>query len=231
MVLQFGLVRREWSSEDLIASWTLIDDDWRLVGNKSGATRLGFALILKFFEIEARFPRSADEFPAAAVAYVADQVKVDPVELADYRWAGRTLEYHRAQVRDAFGFREFARADEDKLADWLASEVCPVEVRDEQLREALLVRCRAERLEPPGRVERIIGSARAAFEQRFCDGIVTRLGEHCAERLEDLASRDLLAQLKADPGQVGLETLLREIDKLNAVRSLRLPAEGAKQYS
>jgi Domain of unknown function (DUF4158) len=103
LVLQFGLVRREWSSEDLIASWTLIDDDWRLVGNKSGATRLGFALILKFFEIEARFPRSADEFPAAAVAYVADQVKVDPVELADYRWAGRTLEYHRAQVRDAFG--------------------------------------------------------------------------------------------------------------------------------
>jgi TnpA family transposase len=225
LVLQFGLVRREWSSEDLIASWTLIDDDWRLVGNKSGATRLGFALILKFFEIEARFPRSADEFPAAAVAYVADQVKVDPVELADYRWVGRTLEYHRAQVRDAFGFREFARADEDKLADWLASEVCPVELRDEQLREALLVRCRAERLEPPGRVERIIGSARAAFEQRFCDGIVTRLGEHCAQRLEDLASRDLLAQLKADPGQVGLETLLREIDKLNAVRSLRLPAD------
>ena len=129
------------------------------------------------------------------------------------------------QVRDAFGFREFARADEDKLADWLASEVCPVELRDEQLREALLVRCRAERLEPPGRVERIIGSARAAFEQRFCDGIVTRLGEHCAERLEDLASRDLLAQLKADPGRVGLETLLREIDKLNAVRSLRLPAD------
>ena len=203
----------------------MIDDDWWLVGNKSGTTRLGFALILKFFEIEARFPRSADEFPAAAVAYVADQVKVDPVELADYRWAGRTLEYHRAQVRDAFGFREFARADEDKLADWLASEVCPVELRDEQLREALLVRCRAERLEPPGRVERIIGSARAAFEQRFCDGIVTRLGEHCAERLEDLASRDLLAQLKADPGQVGLETLLREIDKLNAVRSLRLPAD------
>jgi hypothetical protein len=53
--------------------------DWRLVGNKTGATRLGFSLILKFFAIEARFPRHAGEVPRAAVDYVAGQVQVDPV--------------------------------------------------------------------------------------------------------------------------------------------------------
>jgi hypothetical protein len=37
--------------------------------------------------------------------------------------------------------------------------------------------------------------------------------------------RNLLAELKADPGKVGLETLLREIDKLAAVQALSLPAE------
>jgi Domain of unknown function (DUF4158) len=84
-----------------------------------------------------------------------------------YRWTGRTIEYHRAQIREAFGFREFTRADEDKLADWLATEVCPVEFRDEQLREALLVRCGGERLEPPGRIERIIRSARATHRYHF----------------------------------------------------------------
>jgi len=47
-----------------------------------------------------------------------------------------------------FGFREFTRGDEDKLSGWLAEEVCPVELRHPQLREALLVRCRAERIEP-----------------------------------------------------------------------------------
>jgi TnpA family transposase len=218
-------VRQEWSTDDLVASWTLIGDDWQLVGNKTGTTRLAFALILKFFEIEARFPRAADEFPSGAVAYVAEQVKVDPGEFALYHWTGRTIEYHRAQIRDAFGFREFTRADEDKLADWLATEVCPVELREEQLREALLVRCRGERLEPPGRIARIIRSARATFDQQFCDRTVTRLGVHCADRLEDLADRPLLAELKADPGQVGLETLLREIDKLTAIRDLRLPAD------
>ena len=34
-----------------------------------------------------------------------------------------------------------------------------------------------------------------------------------------------MAQLKADPGRVGLETLLREIDELAAVRGLELPAD------
>jgi hypothetical protein len=209
-------VRWEWSTEDLIASWTLVGEDWQLVGNKTGATRLGFGLVLKFFEMEARFPKDGSEFPVPAVDYVAEQVNVDPGEMAAYRFIGRTIEYHRAQIRAAFGFREFTRADEDKLADWLSTEVCPVELRDEQLREALLVRCRAERLEPPGRIDRIVGSARAAFEQRFCDRTVGRLDEHCTEWLEDLASRELLAELKADPGKVGLETFLREIAKLGA---------------
>ena len=51
-------MRREWGPEDLLAAWTLVEADGELVANKSGATRLGFALLLKFFEIEARFPRA-----------------------------------------------------------------------------------------------------------------------------------------------------------------------------
>ncbi|GAA3604328.1 hypothetical protein GCM10022419_106300 [Nonomuraea rosea] len=35
-------MRREWEPEELIAAWTLLDGDWGLVGNKTGATRLGF---------------------------------------------------------------------------------------------------------------------------------------------------------------------------------------------
>ena len=60
-------MRREWTPEDLIASWTLVEDDWRLVSNKTGATRLGFAALLKFFELAGRFPRHAAELPRQAV--------------------------------------------------------------------------------------------------------------------------------------------------------------------
>ena len=27
-------MQREWSAEELIGSWTLVDEDWRLVSNK-----------------------------------------------------------------------------------------------------------------------------------------------------------------------------------------------------
>jgi len=94
-------VRREWEPEELIACWTLVDDDWRLVSNKAGATRLGFSLILKYFELEGQFPRHASDVPRAAVEYVAGQVKVDPNEFTGYDWSGRSIERHRAQIRKA----------------------------------------------------------------------------------------------------------------------------------
>jgi hypothetical protein len=36
-----------------------VDEDWGWVSNKSGPTRPGLALPLKFFQIEAQFPRNA----------------------------------------------------------------------------------------------------------------------------------------------------------------------------
>jgi TnpA family transposase len=228
-------VRREWESEDLIECWTLAGGDRRLVGNKTGATRLGFALLLKFFELEARFPRHGEEVPEAAVDYVASQVKVDPKEFAFYDWRGRSIKLHRARIREAFGFREATRADEEALTAWLAEEVCPVELNEGRIREALLVRCRAERVEPPGRIERIVGAARAGFERRFCARTVSRLSDYSVARLEELVATDdgdasgeragAFAELKADPGPLGLETLLREVDKLERIRALGLPAD------
>ena len=68
-------MRRELDPEDLIACWTLLGDEWARVGNKTGATRLGFALLLKYFELDGRFPRHAGDVPKAAVDYVAEQVR------------------------------------------------------------------------------------------------------------------------------------------------------------
>jgi hypothetical protein len=38
-------VPREWTPEELIESWTLLDDDRRLIGNKASVTRLGFSVL------------------------------------------------------------------------------------------------------------------------------------------------------------------------------------------
>jgi hypothetical protein len=75
-------MRREWELEDLIECWTLNEAHLGLIADKSGATRLGFALALKFFAQEARFLRHAGELPPAAVKFAAGHVKVDPAMFA-----------------------------------------------------------------------------------------------------------------------------------------------------
>jgi hypothetical protein len=51
---------------------------------------------------------------------------------------------------------------------------------DEGLRVALLSRCRKLRIEPPGRVERIMGACRARFEREFCLQVLDRLSADSA---------------------------------------------------
>ncbi|MEU3961383.1 hypothetical protein AB0F42_16390 [Streptomyces buecherae] len=50
-----------------MTNWTLVAGDWDLVANESGTTRLGFSLLLRFFELEGRFPDVLEEGPPAAV--------------------------------------------------------------------------------------------------------------------------------------------------------------------
>ncbi len=224
-------VRQEWSPEELLANWTLVDGDWALVANKSGTTRLGFSLLLRFFELEGRFPEVPEEVPPAAVEFVARLVKVPATDFAKYPLVGRTAEYHRKQIREALGFRPSTVADEKALVEWLAVEVCPVELVEDRQREALLVECRARKIEPPGctRVEKVLVAARGKWERTFCNRTIVRLGEAGTAWLlssvaeANVAGTALLAALKRDPGAVGLDSLLTEITKLNDVRRFGLP--------
>jgi hypothetical protein len=141
------------------------------------------------------------------VKFVAGQVKADPAMFAGYAWPGRTAEYHRAQLRAVLGFREPVVSDEDKLADWLAAEVCRAE--PDRLR---LAQCRQERIEPPGpsRIERIVGTAEALCEARFTAPDRRDAGARCrrpvggadhGQRPDNDAAGGFLQELKADPGQ------------------------------
>jgi hypothetical protein len=62
------------ASEDTDDRWTLRASDRALLGNKIGTTRLGFAVLLKVFQTEGRFPRRPEEVPVAAVEAIARQI-------------------------------------------------------------------------------------------------------------------------------------------------------------
>src|SRR5260370_19338958 len=81
-------MKRQWETEELVEHWTLDVEDRTLLGNKTGATRLGFAVLLKFFRGEGRFPQHKNEVPALVITYLATQVGVDASAYMQYAWKG-----------------------------------------------------------------------------------------------------------------------------------------------
>src|SRR6266496_4862991 len=106
-------MKRSWTAEELLEHFTLLPDELTAVSNKSGATRLGFAVLLKCFQYEGRFLRSRQEAAPEVVRFLAAQVGVDAALFAQYLWEGRSIEAHRAQIREMSKIRECHRTDEE----------------------------------------------------------------------------------------------------------------------
>ena len=134
-------MKRQWSSEELIVGWTLTPADFAIMGNKTGATRLGFAVFPTYVQHEGRFPRGRQDVPWIVVTFLAGQVKVNPDEWHAYRWDSRTTKFHRTQIRSHLEFREATVKDGDDLTLWLLTEEVPQEQRPDHLRERLLRHC------------------------------------------------------------------------------------------
>ena len=101
--------------DEVVDHFTLIGDEIELLRNKSGATRLGFAALLKYVMWRGRFPPAAHELPDDAVAHLARQVRVPAGELASYDFASRTAQRHRTEIRAYTGFRECSVLDAEAL--------------------------------------------------------------------------------------------------------------------
>ncbi|HEV7806481.1 MAG TPA: DUF4158 domain-containing protein [Solirubrobacteraceae bacterium] len=221
--------------DEVVDHFTLIGDELELLRNKSGATRLGFAALLKYVIWRGRFPPGAHELPDDAVAHLARQVRVPAGELASYDFASRTAQRHRTEIRAYTGFRECSVLDAEALTLWLAEHIASIERREPRVREELLARCRAQLIEPPtpDRVSEITRSALHRAEQTLLGLIAARVDAATIERLEALIAvsdddddvEDVLALIKAAPGNVSLDTMLVEIAKLEAIRAIGLPCD------
>ena len=89
-------MKQAWHPDELTHHWTLSDDEYRLLGEKTGAPRLACAVLLKAFQYEGRFPLRRDTVPAPVLAHLAAQVAVP---LAAYAtWTG-TAARHGATGR------------------------------------------------------------------------------------------------------------------------------------
>ncbi|MGI8754274.1 MAG: DUF4158 domain-containing protein, partial [Acidimicrobiales bacterium] len=220
--------------DDVVDHFTLIGDELELLRNKSGATRLGFAVLLKYVIWRGRFPPGSQDLPDDAVAHLARQVRVPARELVSYDFTSRTAQRHRTEIRAYTGFRECSVTDAEMLTGWLAEHVASLERREDRVREQLLAHCRTQLIEPPtpDRVSEITRSALHRAEQALLGRIAAHVDAAAIERLEALIAvsddgddgEDVLALIKAAQGNVPMPACSRTV-----LYSTRTTASSARR--
>lgn len=228
-------MRKNWTEDELFANWLFLPGEQQLIQNKRGATRIGFALLFKFFQIESRFPLGPHEIPAKVVQFVAQQVGVDPSAWTDYPWQGRSIEYHRASIRSHLGFREATVADAETLETWLVEDIINHEYRMDRLREIVIERYKILRIEPPTheQIRRMLRSSIQTHEMLFCENNFRKLNYKTMLRLNfllvpqssenDEGAWTLWQTLKTEPGKAGLDSVKEATSRLKLLREVGLP--------
>lgn len=222
-------MKQIWSDAELSESWSLSFDELSLLEGKSGRYKLGFCVQLKFYLITGRFPASAKELPARAVSYLCDQLAVAAESLANYSWSGRIAQRHRKEILAYLGIRRGTALDRERFSAWLVAHICPEGASMAATAERAHDWFKAERIQCPtdSELEQLIRAARRRFEQQLLEDVASSLPLATRVALDaSLADPDETTgfnNLKADPGRVGLESILRASVRLAFIRALTLP--------
>lgn len=235
-------MKRVWSNQELEEHWFLEPDERLLAAAKKTArNRLGFALLLKYFQLENRFPANSDEIPPRPLKYVAEQLGSHAKHLDGFDFAGRSANDHHTEIRQFTGWRGHTADDGRRLTDWLVRHVLPDDPDSRHLADAALAWYRNQQIEPPpdDYLDRLIRTAVRSHEEAFFATIHASLTESARQAIDALLAgpdADPEAELpstaptvgfndlKADPGRPGLESVLREVAKLKRIDQLGLPA-------
>ncbi len=244
------VLKDHWELDELIEHWTLLPEELELLINKTGVARLGFAVLLKYFQLEVHFPTHKPTIPTSVIEHVAAQVKVSPAQYQRYDWIGRTARFHKRQIREFLGFREARTSDTKGIVDWLTDNVLNRESNPHSLQQIVRERFWSLKIEPPtsGRIERLVRSAIRTYESRFFEETTDKLSFTCRHQLDallvtsdksetsdDQQTSDLptspLSELNAEPGRSSVNSVLKESSKLQKLRQVGLPDDLFKDFS
>jgi TnpA family transposase len=217
--------------QELADHFTLLPAEHALVVNRSGPNRLGFAILLKYFQWEGRFPLTPQEIPSTVVAHLAESLGVAMDRLIRYDIDGRMARYHKEQIRQWTGFRPDTTGDAEAITTWVCAHTRVEEATIPQVLARLTERYKALKIElpTPQRLERLAHSAVRTLEEQFLTTLAQALSPETRGLMDvmltEIASPLSFADLKADPGRPSVDSLDAEVAKLHQLQQLTLPQE------
>ena len=218
-----------------------------MFNRKPSSRRLIFAALLKFHQYEGRFPDSREEIPRAIISFITNQL--DHLSFSDFykhEWQDRTMKRYRIQIREYLSFKKWNSLYSKELIEWIQANILPDQFKDEHIKISVLKHLRDLKIEPPKPVilQRVINSAVKSWENNIFKCISNRLSESAKAEIDKFLCSDtsdvdsnseedrdddddniLFRQLKADSGNVSLNSIILETQRLKSIRKVNLPPE------
>src|SRR5439155_19086949 len=142
-------LQRAWQPEEGGEHGPMLPGAWPLIEPQHGATRRGCAVLCMFCQSAGAFPRAPPDVPLTVVDHVASHGGVPADTWTQDAGDGRTIAYHRAQLRQHLGCRDATGAAGAPLVPWLSAQRVPPTRRPAHLTAAVGPRGRASASDEP----------------------------------------------------------------------------------
>lgn len=206
--------------------------------NNTVKNQLLFAIMLKFFQINLRYPSSKEIIEPTLIYSLAAQLNITHVLFEPRYLETRTAARFREKIRNYLGYKIASLSDAETLIIWLIGQAKSGPYTLPQYREKVYQYLNEHKLErfTADRTDRYIRSAIDKFEKHFFAGITKQLSPSVIklfkklslDKLENDDSEPLvnteitLRRVKSDLAVVKLKHVTFEIKKLSLVRSAEI---------
>ena len=154
----------------------------------SEENKLAFAVMLKFFQTEGKYPAKDDSIDPVMVSSLAIQLNCADTCFDNYDWNNRSVKRFRQEIRSLLDYKKATTTDSNNLISWLVEHVLPQAPTLPQITEQAYLFLRDQRLEPfkPAQLDRYISTACYRFEQQFFADIFQQCSDATMKSIDTL---------------------------------------------
>lgn len=167
----------------------LSDEELTLAKSKnSDMNKLGFAILLKYFKLENRYPKHIKYIDPLMLNTIANQLNISVVIINTFDWEGRSTKRFRQEIRQLLGYRKATLTDISDLKIWLTENVFHNAVKRSQRVEYAYTYFRENKIEPftSKELEKHVHSAHHEFEQQLFSLICNAITEQSKSLMDNL---------------------------------------------
>nr|WP_039806472.1 DUF4158 domain-containing protein [Jeotgalibacillus malaysiensis] len=120
--IDFMTIPADISEWEIATSYTLSPHDLEVIKRRRrDYNRLGFAVQLCLFRFPGWTLSDIKEIPKTVLLFIANQIKVDPLEFQSYAEREQTKHEHMVEIRKEYGYRNFSTREYRNISSSLLS--------------------------------------------------------------------------------------------------------------